>query len=107
MVFLNIYLYQKNLQIQGGEKKQITSYLFLILYVTHIYNYIIQTKASLVNLRKFLWGVYLTWSAKNYNLTKIDLLLLVPEKATSKGLDCTTPFKLGTPRLTSKSMQAT
>lgn len=72
VVFLNITSIKKKKNFKFKEGK-ITSYLFLILYVTHIYNYTIQTEASLVNLRTFLWGEYFTWSAKNYNLTKIDL----------------------------------
>jgi hypothetical protein len=80
VVFLNIYLYQKRAS-SSREKK--TNYRLLIY--SFIYNYIVEIKASLVNLRKFLWGDYFTWSAKNYNLTKINLLLLVSERATSKG----------------------
>lgn len=74
VVFLNITSIKKKKEPNSRRgKEQIISYLFLILNVTHIYNYIIQTEASLVNLRKFLWGEYFTWSAKNYNLTEIDL----------------------------------
>lgn len=52
--------------------------------------------ANSVNLRTFLWGKYFTWSAKSYSLIKTGLLLLVPEKSTSKEMDCETTCILGT-----------
>lgn len=69
--------------------------------MSYVHTYLYCKKGTKsVNLRKFLWGKYFTWSAKSYSLIKTELLLLVPEKSTSKEMECKTTYMLGTPCMT-------